>query len=54
MKINIAIFQYLSNISKKEGRDEVDSLHADEHQPILQVDTINLDGHGQACPNYPK
>ena len=41
--------QYL----KKEKRDEVDFLLADEHQILLQVD-INLGGHGQACPNYPK
>ena len=42
--------QYL----KKEGRDEVDFLYADKHQTILQVDTIALGGHGQACPNHPK
>ena len=42
--------QYL----KKEGRDEVDLLHADKHKTILQADTINLTGHGQTCPNYPK
>ena len=39
---------------KNEGRDEVDFLYADRHQTILQVDSINLDGHGQACPSYPK
>ena len=39
--------QYL----EKEGRDEVDCMHADKHQTILQFDTINLSGHGQACPN---
>ena len=42
--------QYLKN----DGRDEVDFLHADIHQTIVQVDTINLGGHGQACSNYPK
>ena len=42
--------QYL----KKEGMDEVDFLHADKHQTFLQVDPINLCGHGQACSNYPK
>ena len=42
--------QYL----KKYGRDEVDFLLADKPQTIIQVDTINLDGQGQACPNYPK
>ena len=41
--------QYL----KKEGRDEVDFLHADKNQIIRQFDTINLGGHGQACLNYP-
>ena len=43
-------FQYL----KKEGRDEVDFLHADKHQTIVQVDAINHGGHGQVCPNYRK
>ena len=42
--------QYL----KKEEMDEVDFLHADKHQTFLQVDPINLYGHGQACSNYPK
>ena len=42
--------QYL----KKQERDEVDFIHADKYQTILQVDAINLGGHGQACPNYPK
>ena len=39
---------------KKEGWDEVDFLHANRHQTILQVDTINLSGYNQVCPNYPK
>ena len=38
--------QYL----KKEGKDEIDFLHADKYQTILQVDTINLGGHGQPLP----
>ena len=42
--------QYL----EKEGRYEVDFLHADKHQTILQVNTINLGGRCQACSNYPK
>ena len=42
--------QYL----EKEGRDEVDFLHADKHQTILQVNTINLGGCGQAYPNNQK
>ena len=29
-------------------------LHADQHQTFLQVDTINLGGHGQAYTNYTK
>ena len=28
--------------------------HTDKHQTLLQVDTINLGEHGQACPNYAK
>ena len=43
-------FQYL----KKEGKDELNFLHVDRYQIVLQVGTTNLGGHGQACPNYPK
>ena len=39
---------------KKEGRDEVDFLLADKLQTSLQVDTVNLVGHGQTCPNHAK
>ena len=46
-------FVVLLQCVKKEGRGEADFLHADKHQTILQVDTINLGGSGQACPNYP-
>ena len=42
--------QYL----KKEKRDEVRFLHADKHQTFLQIGTINIGGHGQSCPKYPK
>ena len=42
--------QYL----KKEGRDELYFLHAGKHQTILQVDTINLGGHVEVYPSYPK
>ena len=42
--------QYL----KKEGRGEVDFLHADKYQTVLQIDTINFGSNSQACPNYPK
>ena len=41
--------QYLT----KEGRGEVDFLHIDK-QTILQVDTINLGAHGEACPDHSK
>ena len=46
----VICLQYL----KKEGRNKFDFLHADKHENFLQVDPINLGGHGQACPNYPK
>ena len=29
-------------------------LHADKHQTIPQVNTINFGGYGHTCPNYPK
>ena len=44
----ICLFVISLQYLKKEGRDEVDFLHADKHQTILQVDTINFGGHGQA------
>ena len=34
-----------------QERGEVWSWETDKHQTILQVDVINLGGHGQACPN---
>ena len=39
---------------REKERDEVDFLHANKYQNILQFDAINLGGHGQACPNYSK
>ena len=42
--------QYL----KKEVKNEVDFLPADECQRFLQTNTITLGLCGQACPNYPK
>ena len=42
--------QYL----KKEGREEVDFLHADRNQRFLQNDTIIFGVCGQTWPNYPK
>ena len=38
---------------KKELSYEVDVLHADKHESLLQVDLINFDGFGQAYPNFP-
>ena len=29
-------------------------MQADKYQTVLQVDTVNLGGHSQAYPNYPK
>ena len=40
--------QYL----KKELNYEVDVLHADKHESLLQVDIIIFDGFDQACPKY--
>ena len=37
---------------KKELSDEVDFLHADKHESLLQVDSIIIDGFGQVCPWY--
>ena len=32
---------------------QVDVLHADKHESLLQVDSITFYGFGQACPDYP-
>ena len=37
---------------KKELSFEVDVLHADKYENLLQVDSIIFDWFGQACPNY--
>ena len=42
----IISLQYPEN----EGRAEVDFLHVDKHQTILQIDRINLGGYDQAGP----
>ena len=34
--------------------NKVEFLPADEHKSFLQVDSITLDVHSQACSNYPK
>ena len=41
--------QYL----RKELSHEVDVLHNDKLDSLLQVDNTLFDGFGQACPNYP-
>ena len=41
--------QYL----KKELSDEVDFLHADKHESLLQIDIMILMGGGQAFPKFP-
>ena len=37
---------------KKELSYEVDILHADKHESILQIDSFIFDGFGQARPDY--
>ena len=39
---------------KKEVGDEVDFLHADNHERFVQINTIIFDGDGQTFPNFPK
>ena len=34
--------------------DEVNFMPADKHKSFLQVDSITLDVHSQACRKYPK
>ena len=45
--------KFVISLQYLKGMDEVDFLHTDKHQTFIQVDLINLGGHGQACPNYP-
>ena len=33
---------------------EVDFLSANKHKRFLQVDSVTLGLHSQACPKYPK
>ena len=40
----VIFLQYI----KKEGKDETNFFHADKHQTLLQVHTINFGGCGQA------
>ena len=42
--------QYL----KKEVSDEVDFLHVDKHERLLQIDTMISDRNGQVFPEFPK
>ena len=43
-------FQYL----KKELRDEVDLLHANNPERFSQIDTMIFDSDRQAFPKFPK
>ena len=51
----ITCFLFICNIYlKKETSDEVDSLHADNHENLLQIDTMILMGmvkHSQSSKN---
>ena len=48
------IISLLFLCNKKEVSDEVDSLHADKHESLLQIDTMILMGDGQEFPKFPK
>ena len=47
------IFRYVVSLQylQKELSYEVHVLHADEHEGLLQVNSIVFDGFGQACLN---
>ena len=51
----ITCFLFICNIClKREASDEVDSLYADNHESLLQIDTMNLMGmvkHSQSFQN---
>ena len=49
----IISLQYLCYL-KKEMRDKHDFLHEDKHQCFLQAGSIDITGHNQGCPKYPK
>ena len=49
-KISLHIFA----ISSEEHGGEVDFLSTDKCKNFLQVDSITLGLHSQACPKYPK
>ena len=38
---------------KNEFSCEVNVLHADKHESLLQVDSIIFDKFGQTCPKFP-
>ena len=44
---------YTQYFQKSMG-DEVDFLSADKDESFIQVDSITLGVHSQACPKYPK
>ena len=45
---------YLCNISRKACGMKLIFLSADKCESFLQVDSISLGVHGQACPKYPR
>ena len=47
-------FAYLCSISKKAWVMKLIFLPADKHKTFLQIDSITLGVHSQACPEYPK
>ena len=45
---------YIFAISPERLGDEVDFLLVDKRKSFLQVNSITLGVHSQACPKYPK
>ena len=39
-------------IYQERMRNEVDFFFVDKHQSVLEVETVFIDGCGQACPIY--
>ena len=51
IELKITIMQCIWNIFLRLSY-EVDVLHADKHESLLQVDSIIYGGFGEACPKY--
>ena len=49
--LKIENMQCLQHLKKKLSY-EVDVLHTDKHENLVQVISIIFDGFGHACPNY--